>query len=400
MTRYALALSALVALLGLPSQAHAVPRMTFMTGAPCSACHVNVQGGGMRTDLGWGSMSHTGMLDWGQLGVSWLDTRESNELFPRVAVGLDDRIQMARLGRPVRVPTADGGSEVRTPDREVFFMQGQPYLSVEASDWLTLYGTWLATRQTLAEGELCAEDYPGQSCAEVQAIFRPGADLPLLRAGLLQPSIGLRHDDHTMLIRSDAGRPVIPAQYAEWGGEITWQPRYWLQADAGIFSNERLSRAIGDPSVVDSGGAAFAARLRFAPTWQLGRSARMISWLGSSLYSSGGFLMVSSFAGIGLLDRASLILEHAHLRYGGNQDRQGENLSALFSLRIADWLYANVRGETASTGEGEAARYARSIVAGLEYFPLPFIELRPEYRYTRTRSWEMAQYTMQLHVFY
>jgi hypothetical protein len=36
----------------------------------------------------------------------------------------------------------------------------------------------------------------------------------------------------------------------------------------------------------------------------------------------------------------------------------------------------------------------------LQFFPLPYIELRPEYRYMRTEEYAMGQYALQLHLYF
>ena len=43
---------------------------------------------------------------------------------------------------------------------------------------------------------------------------------------------------------------------------------------------------------------------------------------------------------------------------------------------------------------------AQAVVAGVQWMPFPMIELRPEYRYLDTTAYRMAQYTLQVHLFY
>jgi hypothetical protein len=387
-------------LLALAPPAHAVPRMTMLSGTPCSTCHVNVQGGGMRTETGWGSMALVGAATWGDLSFDWLDTRESNEFAPRSAFGFDHRFQMARVGRPTVTINNQGQPDAALPDREFFPMQIQPYLSFRPLDWLTLYGTWAATRETFNEGEACSEDYPGQSCFEAQAIFATGPGLPTIRVGRLQPSVGIRHDDHTALIRSDVGRPLIPAAYAEWGGEVSWQPVYWLQADAGAYSARQISRSIGDLAVVDSSDVLASGRVRFSPMFGLGERQALTTWMGGSILAAGKFWLYSGFWGVGLRDRVSTIFELAHSYRGADQNRTTTNLSLMTNLRIVNWLFGHVRLERSASEFRDSPATVRSVVAGFEFFPLPYIEVRPEYRYTRADDWEMGQYTVQLHLFY
>ncbi|MBU6161625.1 MAG: hypothetical protein KGO50_10915, partial [Myxococcales bacterium] len=43
-------------------EAHATPWMSLQAGTPCATCHTNVQGGGGRTEIGWGNSLYTGMF--------------------------------------------------------------------------------------------------------------------------------------------------------------------------------------------------------------------------------------------------------------------------------------------------------------------------------------------------
>jgi hypothetical protein len=393
----ALLLGLLALLLAAP--ATALPRQTLMSGTPCSACHVNVQGGGMRTEIGWGSMAYSGALTWDQLGFNWLDQRMTNEVAPGWALGLDYRGQLARRGPPALVPGDNGQLETVPASRDFFPMQVQPYLSGQLTDWLQVYGTWAGTPQTFEQPTFCSEDYPGQSCYEAQAIFRPGPTLPTVRVGQLQPSVGIRHDDHTMLIRSIGGRTMLPPQWAETGGEVTWQPRYWVQVDGGVFGSRNLTRAVGDARVLAGDTPAYSGRVRFSPQVHAG-PVEFTSWLGGSALGAGAFQMYNGFVGLGALNRVSWINEIAHLRYGNGAERTGRNLGSTVSVRATDWLFGHVRYETAQQDTATRSGNTQALVTGFEFFPVPYLELRPEYRYVRTPAFHTAQYTLQIHLFY
>jgi hypothetical protein len=61
-----------------------------------------------------------------------------------------------------------------------------------------------------------------------------------------------------------------------------------------------------------------------------------------------------------------------------------------------EWRYEWGLSEHPSTGPF----YAHSFVIGSEFFLFPYIELRPEYRYTETSDYTLGQYTLQIHAFY
>ncbi|TVR04685.1 MAG: hypothetical protein EA398_01635 [Deltaproteobacteria bacterium] len=401
----------LTVLLGLvlpgARDAHALPHMSLLAGAPCATCHVNEQGAGMRTNIGFGSMSHVGALQWEDVGLPWLSDRVSNEVVDYlVSVGMDARIQTARIGRPLPVVDEAGELTFEQPPRETFLMQLQPYLAVTPHDVLTLYGTWNAGRETFREGDPCDTPYPGQQCFEAMAIVHPGHRMPGVRLGMLQPSVGIRHDDHTMKIRQEAYNtvvrrpfPVIPANYAEWGAEAFWQPRFDVRAELGVFHARGLSEGVGDPSVVDPDDVALAIRLQWMPQFELG-STRWTSWLGGSVYGGGDFRMDNAFAGLGWMDRGALILEAAHMHFGSGTDRRARNLSAQLTVQTWEWLLLQGRAEQAWSRDLGDRYNTLAFVGGVQFFPLPFIEIRPEYRWEETDVYRTGQYTVQMHFFY
>lgn len=374
------------------STASAVPRMSLTASTPCSACHVNIQGGGMRTDIGWGSMAYSGAYV-----PAVFEEQETNTFFDSmVAVGGDVRIQMARLGAPTVDPA--NPSEVLTPDRKVIPMQIQPYLSISPTEsgWFKLYGTYAAGPELFRDGKLCDPIYNGQSCFEAQAIFHPSATAPHIRAGMLQPSIGIRHDDHTMLIRGDASAPrspIIAPNYAEWGAELSYTPVYWFQTELGGFVARNLSEAV---PVVQDNDVALLGRVLFQPRI----SKSLTSWIGTSLFWVNDFRMENYFLGLGWLDHGSLMLEASRTDQGDAADHTTLNMMAGVSVQFKQWLTAELRGERATTKAAGQDFTTHAAVIGAQFFPMPYVELRPEYRLIKTDSYSMGQYTVQLHLFY
>ncbi len=267
---------AIGSLLLLSSTALAVPRMSLTAGTPCSACHTNGQGGGMRTEIGWGTALYTGAYI-----PEKLEEMETNSFADGlVSVGFDARVQVARLGTP-----SPGTEEL--PSRVIFPMQIQPYLSAYPTEWLTLYGTYNVGPSVLRGDGFCEPVYAGQSCYEAMAKIQPSYTAPYVRVGNIQPSIGIRHDDHTMLIRGDATNarvPIIAPNYAELGGELTYTPAYWFTTDAGVFRAANISEAIGDDEVVDKNNVAYLGRVQFMPRLD---DLDLVSWIGASLYGAG-----------------------------------------------------------------------------------------------------------------
>lgn len=383
-------------------EAQALPRMSLTSGTPCSTCHVNKQGGEMRTDIGWGSSLYMGMWDYEDLGVDFLADMYSNEIVERrVAVGIDARFQMARFGRPQNTLNDDGELEVVVPGRRVIPMQVQPHVAIEVLDYLRLHGSYAAGAGTF-RGDFCDTPYAGQSCYTAQAIIDPSPSWPTLRVGMFQPSMGIRHDDHTMLLRHDVSRPrgdMIPPNYAELGLEATYQPRYWLRLDAGGFRAANLSESLGNDDVVSRNDVAYLGRMSFLPRFTLG-DFDLYGIFGGSVYGAGRYRMENVFVGVGFLERASLMLEGARFTNGSEAARDGLNLSTILSIEAREWLVFEGRLERGTADVAGESFETRAAVAGIQFYPIPYVKLRPEYRYVRTNDYAMGQYTAQLHLFF
>jgi len=215
-----------------------------------------------------------------------------------------------------------------------------------------------------------------------------------VRMGLIQPSIGIRYDDHTMLLRANASeprRPFIPPNYVEPGIELSYHPISWFQMEAGVFSSSYLADSV-------SGAVAavtWLGRLMFLPQI-LGWGIH--SWMGVSGYGSGEFLMMNGFLGIGFKGKASLTFDAAETTW----DKTSKNLSLAANAAFTPWQWLSfyARVENASALVADKRYHTDQYVLGTTFVPLPFLEIRPEYRYLRTDEYKLAQYTLQVYGFF
>ena len=67
---------------------------------------------------------------------------------------------------------------------------------------------------------------------------------------------------------------------------------------------------------------------------------------------------------------------------------------------IVDAIVPSVRLEHARTDNASETTIVKSFVASLEFFPVSFVEIRPEYRIVQTDDYVFGQPTVQLHVYY
>ncbi|MCB9739330.1 MAG: hypothetical protein H6747_08675 [Deltaproteobacteria bacterium] len=413
MTR-ALPLAVTACLLFGAASAEALPRMSLTAGSPCATCHVSPQGGGPRNEIGWGSELFTRAFGFASVGLPKLDEQESNTFFEgKAMIGIDLRAQLARLGRPKADPSANaadatfsGFTPGTKPDLVYIPMQFMPYLTVLPTEWLTVTGSYNIST-------LAGSQYPGQMPWEAQVILHGDPMLPTLRAGMIQPTIGIRQDDHTMLQRADAmdpRRPLIPAGYAEWGGELSWHPISWFRVEAGGFLNSNLREAsqarVADPVRTSSDGLAYSGRLSLMPQFlDLGLN----TWFGASVLGAGELMAMHAFAGVGKNEWGSLQIEAA--RSTGASGYTTTAFTALASWTAKEWLVVEARGEMATShadlSGGAQDSETRQLVLGVQFFPLPYVELRPEYRLIKvshktaaTDEYILGQYTLQTHLFF
>jgi len=405
---------------GVSSSVEATPRMSLVAGTPCIACHVNPTGGGGRTELGWGSMNRVGALNYDQIGLDSLHNQERNTLFDGLfSLGIDARVQAARLGNPTIDDSVDPPATL-VPDMVVFPMQLQPYLLVKPGGNLSLYGTYSFGPETLRGGKICDEVIPGMSCFEAFALLEPSGSLPTVRAGVFQPAIGVRHDDHTIFIRGDARdrrRPVIAPNYADPGLEVILQPVSWFRSELGAYVPLKLDNALnGASTTAELWPVAYNVRASFLPYIAIPYAVEaddgfddfddepetedyiINSWFGASAFGSGDFLMLNGFVGLGVHEGVSLVAEVSHTR----RTLEYRSLNGLIGLNLTpwSWINASVRVERASTKTADDRSKALSLVGSLEFFPLPYLEIRPEYRLVETEEYRFGQATAQLHIFY
>lgn len=419
-----------------PLEVNATPRQSLTAGTPCVGCHFSPNGGGGRTELGWGSMQKVGALSYKSIGLSALEDQESNQIAELASVGIDIRVQGARLGNP---STVDG--QVNYPDLSWIPMQFQPYLAMNPIDGLTLYGSVMPGPDATS-GDLTTQVYAGMSAFEWWGSYSLGATAPTIRVGQFQPTFGIRHDDHTLLLRGDALKrrfPIIPPNFTELGAEMSYQPMRWLRMEFGGFSTRQLqevfdSRAADEP--ISLNDYALVSRVSFLPQFTLGGSGSedgfgedgfgddgfgdddfgspsepvlptvINTWFGASSYLSNQFHMINAFMGLGSNKGLSGVAELSFRDNPNVAQKTFQQLNTMFGLNYAfkNWLVFNARverGQTQRLTESlDEVAVAWQYVAGLEFFPLPGVELRPEYRLIDTLDYRFGQATLQVHLFY
>lgn len=379
----AFALGATLLALTHTERAAAYPRWALEAGSPCGTCHVSPQGGGLRNEIGWYQQTHASLVPLG-------DKLPKSQRFldGKVWGGADMRFQVARLGAP-RPGTA---GNVVEPERRFIPMQMSLYAAAKPAESVYITAALHAADLLAREGVPRFSRYPGMAPAEGAIQWSPKPSLPTVRVGLIQPSIGIRHEDHTLFVRTNPinpRQPFIPPTYVEPGVEASYHPVSWFQAEAGVFSNHFLRSA----GIVTDVAASWLARVLFQPQF-----AKLNTWLGASAYGSGSFLMVNGFLGVGFPKAVSLMIDASQTSFG--VDRSTFTLSGILGWSIRPWLHVYSRAEYSSGVNGNLRPQNDQYVFGFTFNPVPFLEIRPEYRYLRTNDYVLGQYALQLYTYF
>lgn len=374
------------------SETNAKPQFSNFTGNRCISCHIDAQGGSTRSLLGAYTRSTVSLVDLKSIGLHsfFKDLNEYHSFWDeRIIWGFDYRLQSAKLGGPVN------------NKREIFGMQASPYLAFTPVDWLTLQGEYNFVKAL----------YPAQKSMSFSVLLKPSYDLPYLKAGFFRPSIGLSHDDHTVLIRQVASatraNPVIPPDYAEIGAEITYNSLKFFSITAGIHSTESMSEnLIIDKTgkqipLVESDKIASNLKAVFMPRF-FGNMLNV--QLGGSYYFADDLNIIDAFLMLGWTDELSFLAEVMMT----NKEDLRTTSNALFEImyNYMPSLRPYIRYEIANTkdmsGPTDLSYDADQYVIGLNLYLVPYVEIRPEYRIYDRASAEgySSQWTLQLHLYY
>jgi hypothetical protein len=314
---------------------------------------------------------------------------------------------MLTLGMDARVQSTRSFTSPQAT-RSTFPMQASLYAALTPIKAVTLEGTFnlAALRQGAGGGQRIV--YPGQRMGSLSAIIAPSLSLPVLRVGLFRPSIGMRYDDHTMgsygYATSTSRQTLVAPDWSEYGAEITYEGLRWLTLQTGLFGSEGLSQV----RINDGGTQSVSAITGNQPTitaravvWPRAINDRLNMWLGGSVLSNNALTLTSAFAGVGLSDHLSLLLDRTSMKL--NNVIETENWTAELMYQAATWVFPYIRAERYWTDQVNAAGtvLTDAAIIGAQIFLLPYVELRPEYRILDTwKEGYSSRWNFQMHIFY
>ncbi|GBD07692.1 hypothetical protein HRbin21_01523 [bacterium HR21] len=377
--------------MSIPAVCGAIPQFVLLTGNRCSACHAFPQGSGLRSELGWYSLHDVGLLRWHQLGLGTLERwweRAGNSLWDgRLLFGIDARLQGFESHNPAY---ASGW--------RLFPMQGALHVGISPIKALSL-------RATLNGGRLV---FPGQQRWSASLGIYPGHGMPELQLGFFRPAVGLHYDDHTMLLSRIPGAQfdspqqtyLLAPNFAQWGALLQWASLSWLATSVGVFRGGALSAVVlRNPRGESAPVTAATAPVGNAHLWLTPKLGSWTLSLGGSWLGNRDFWLAHGFAGIGWHDHGALWAEYSRFR-SSSLHRWAVTAEIDLWLWNVMMPYARFEHGRVSDSGWSPAPYTTHLVLGAQLFVLPFVELRPEYRWADTEGYRSGRVALQLHVFY
>lgn len=390
-------------LLTITSIAYSTPQFALQTSNRCMNCHTNYAGSGTRNELGWTTSRETSIINWDTLAgfhnFPPYSFSTNSILDGKIIISADSRLQSSKALR--------AGSERKWQLKQINLST-----TIDIIDELSFDCNYnFAENKYQQRGQ--------QAWAAALYYYQPNIDL-IVKVGKIQPSIGIRYDDHTSLIKLLAtsfvfSSPILAVDYSDYGGELYYDVfnhsnQFIVNLTAGCYSAANFEKvfipsAKGEVPIVDKDKPSFSSKITLYEN--KGYTDFTNSYLGFSGYFNDNFKMYNAFGGINLFERISLFGEYAH--YDSPELFESNNAILGLNIKLINGLNFEVRAEQALT-HYIGAKYnnkVQQLVLSSQFFPFPFLEIKPEYRLIDTSQDPMflTQYKggifyLQFHLFY
>jgi hypothetical protein len=355
----------------------ALPRFALRGGQNCIDCHVNPTGGEMRNDRGW-NMSRKGLT----MNPPDSAFKMTHKLGDNIRFGFDIRGQLLGvLGDQKRIDFQN--------------MSGLIYTSVDLSENMKVFARY-DFENTVWEGYGIASVLPNNG---------------YIKGGEFIPNFGIRLDDHTAYTRGgDLGFIttrklgfMYDPYYVETGVEVG------LYISDYAFFTASIGRPIGrPPQPLLSNDPSYTARLQFNPS--LTEDVNLLfggSWHRFRSQNADPYTFVNNiadmygpFVGVGI-GNFTLMAEYDIARNYLIADSNTTAVMIEAAYKIAKGIDAVVRYDRYDPSTNTANDDHSRVVIGLDFFPYPFMNVIPEYRFQMEHpDIKDDAFNIQFHLFY
>ncbi len=368
------------------SGALALPRFALMAGAKCGSCHVNPTGGQIRTDYGlsYGMDAlplRTGKGEGDDAGFTF-----NPKLSENFTIGADFRRQF--------IIEQTGGASA------FHLMTMSLYGSVQLQKRLVFF----------FKQDLVNETYGALGGPEVFIVAKilPGGWY--VKGGDFLPDYGWRLDDHTAYVRGGdlgflpgfaghAGLIFLP-NYKDIGMEFGGYAGGFF-ITAGVFSGSGNTQKI-----YFENDKAYSAKIEYS-----GNIESVNFRLGASGYGYKSYKMGGIHAGLGTADVALLgevdvthnTIDPFAVPSPGDINESGRAMAAYgeLDIRAVQGVWFTGKYDVFDPIRGVTGDALKRLTIGMEFFPYPFVEFRPQYRLAmETPSIDNNTGLVQLHVWF
>jgi hypothetical protein len=325
----------------------------------------------MRGDRGW-NMSRKGLT------MSPPDTtfRMSNKLAPNIRIGFDIRGQLlGTLGDFKRIDFQN--------------MSGLIYTAVDLSDQMRFFARY-DFENSVWEGYGIAQVLPNNG---------------YVKGGEFIPNFGIRLDDHTAYTRGGDFGFITPSKqgyvydpyYTETGVEVG------LYISDFAFFTASVGRPIGrPPQALLANDPSYTTRLQFNPS--LSEDVNLL-FGGSfhrfrSMQTLGIADMYGPFVGVGI-GNFTIMVEYDFAKSYLIPDSLTTAVMVEVAYRITKGFDVLVRYDRYDPSTNTTNDDISRVVIGLDFFPYPFMDVIPEYRFQMEHpNINNDAFNLQFHIFY
>jgi hypothetical protein len=341
----------------------ALPRFALMQGTKCQSCHLNPTGGGMRNDYGVTYSIDKVPLE----STKDSDFTFSGKLSDHISIGGDTRGQFI-----YDKGSASTGFQAMTTSI---------YGSVHINKKYYFY-----FKQDLVN--------PGYGYLTGPELFGLAKVLPggwYVKGGVFMPNFGWRLDDHTAYTR---GGDLGYANAGFYQSGLIFVPNY---KDVGIEVGGYLGDLFVTGGVFNGDGnqagkqismkksKAFAVKAEYSGALSGVNYTLGVSGYNYDTLSIGGVNLGFGAGDVTVLGEFDVTKKYATGNPAVDAFNPGGNTMAAhgeIDYRIMQGLWAMGMFDIFDPIQGIASTDLKRITVGMEFFPFPFVEFRPQYRHT------------------